>query len=354
MTDDFQGPVAGETETAEPQPRRRYWRVLLIVTLAVLLALGGAAGYVYRMLTIPVQMGEPQTVDILPRTTFRHVATRLQQRGLIPNAFIFRLYGRATGKAAQLKVGEYEVTTGMRPVDILDLLISGRTKAYWVTIPEGKWVSETGPFLSEHWPEAAADFPALTRDVTRWKAAFSFIEGPTLEGYLFPDTYKFSKAATGEQILTRMLATFRERCVAVYHARSPADGRSFHEVLVLASLVEAEAKVAAERPRIAGVYLNRLRRGMKLECDATVLYAKGERLKRVLYRDLEVNSPYNTYRFPGLPPGPICNPGYSAFEAAMHPEIHGYLYYVAKGDGSHVFTHTFAEHQAAIRAIRGK
>ncbi|HOS43519.1 MAG TPA: endolytic transglycosylase MltG [Armatimonadota bacterium] len=354
MTDDRQDSARAEGERKTRQRRRGRRRALLITALALLMALCGAAGYAYRMLTLPVRLAEPQTVDILPRTTFRQVATRLRQRGLVPNAFMFRLYGRATGKAARVKVGEYEVTNGMRPVDILDLLISGRTKAYWVTIPEGKWVSETGPFLREHWPEAAAAFPALTRDVARWKAEFSFIAGPTLEGYLFPDTYKFSKGATGEQILTRLLSTFRARCVAAYRAQPPADGRAFHDVLVLASLVEAEAKVAAERPRIAGVYLNRLRRGMKLECDATVLYAKGERVTRVLYRDLEVNSPYNTYRYPGLPPGPICNPGYAAFAAALHPETHGYLYYVAKGDGSHVFTQTFAEHRAAIQAIRGK
>jgi UPF0755 protein len=352
MTDPHQEPLP--EPLAPVAPSRRGGRILLVIALLLVLSLAGAAGYGYWALYRPVTLPAMETVNILPKTSFRYAAAKLQQRGLIPNALAFRLYGRFTGKAAQLKVGEYEVTNGMRPVDILDLLISGRTKAYWVTIPEGKWVSETGPYLAAYWPDAARAFPVLTRDPARWKATFSFIEGPSLEGYLFPDTYKFSKGATGEQIITRMLATFRERCWQRYQTEPPADGRSFHAVLVLASLVEAEAKVASERPRIAGVYLNRLRRGMKLECDATVLYAKGARLKRVLYRDLEVNSPYNTYRFPGLPPGPICNPGASAFEAALHPDQHGYLYYVARGDGSHIFSTTYAAHQAAIRAIRGK
>lgn len=349
MTDHEQQPIA-----EIPAPRRRRWLVPVVILLVLLTVAGGIAGFGYWALYRPVAFTKTRLVQVPLRTSFRALAERLQQERVIPNALAFRMYGRFTGKTAKLKAGEYAVKSGLRPIDILDVLISGRTTAYWVTIPEGKWVSETGPYLFEHWPEAARQFPVLARDVPRWKRRFSFIDGNSLEGYLFPSTYLVSKEATGSQIVAQMLATFKTQCWDRYQAEASAGRRSLHDVLVLASLVEAEAKVDSERPRIAGVYLNRLRKGMKLECDATVLFAKGARLKRVLYRDLDVDSPYNTYRNAGLPPGPICNPGQASFMAALHPEQHGYLYYVARGDGSHQFSATFSEHQAAIRQIRGE
>ncbi len=347
-------PQPNEHEEGTPAPRRRWLLPLVIVLLLLVLGAGGGVGFAYWALYRPVALAKPMLVRVPLRTSFADLAARLQGDGIIPNALAFRVYGRITGKTAKLKAGEYALKPGLRPIDILDVLISGRTTAYWVTIPEGKWVRETAPFLTEHWPEAARDFSALARDLPRWKRRFAFIDGQSLEGYLFPSTYLISKEATGTQIITQMLTTFKTACWERYQAEPPADGRSFYDVLVLASLVEAEAKVAGERARIAGVYLNRLHKGMKLECDATVLYAKGARLKRVLYRDLEVDSPYNTYRNMGLPPGPICNPGQASFTAALHPESHGYFYYVARGDGSHQFSTTFSEHQAAIRRIRGE
>lgn len=307
-----------------------------------------------RTLYRPVTLDTPATVDIRAGTTFRYVAGKLEERGLIPSAAAFKVYARLTHRDGKLKVGEYEVTDGQRPVDILDTLVTGRAKAYWVTIPEGKWASEVPAYFADHWPEAANEMPALIADAARWQRKGYFpLTGNTLEGCLFPDTYRLPAGASAEQIIGVMLKRFGETCGKAYAAKPPADGRSLQEVLILASLVEAEAKVSAERPKIAGVYINRLEKEMRLDCDATILYAHGKRLTRVLYRDLEIDSPYNTYRRAGLPPGPINNPGLASFKAALQPEPGPYYYYVAQGDGSHVFSRTLTEHTAAIRRIRG-
>lgn len=351
MTDATPGQQQSPTPPVSSAPKRRWgWWVLL----ALVCFLGGFLGVVgYSMLFQPVRLATAETVDIRPGASFGYVATRLEQRRLIPNAMAFKVYAKLTGRADALKVGEYEIHGGQRPVDILEMLVTGRAKAYWLVVPEGKWASEVDEYLAPNWPEASRQFPELITDTSRWRRTAPFVTGKSLEGFLFPDTYHFVKGVTAEQIVAKMLERFQVTCVQAYRTSPPADGRSLSEVLILASLVEAEAKVPAERPTIAGVYMNRLERGMLLQCDATVLYAHGERLKRVLYRDLEINSPYNTYRYPGLPPGPICNPGLDSFKAALHPRRSDYLYYVARGDGSHVFTRTLAEHNAAIRRIRG-
>jgi len=291
---------------------------------------------------------------IIPRyATLNKIAPRLEKRGLVPSAFALRVYARLQHKDNKLKAGEYEVSGKMSPAQILDLLNSGRVMSYWVTIPEGKWASEIDTYLAPHWPNAAREFPAFVTQPERWRGRFPFVEGNTLEGYLFPDTYLVGKGASAEQIITAMLKAFDARCWKAYQADPPKDGRMFYQVLILASLVEAEAKAPAERSIIAGVYINRLKKGMLLQCDATAIYAHKLRIVPLI-SDLKIDSPYNTYLYPGLPIGPICNPGASSFRAALHPKEVPYLYYVARRDGSgtHIFSTTLAEHQAAITQIR--
>lgn len=335
--------------------RGRWW--LVAGGLGIVLALLGG-WQVRRTLYAPLQLDKPQSVIVARRTRLREVARKLQQERLIPSAFALQVYGRLTNKAKQLKAGEYEVTSGMTPVDILDLLISGRVKAYWVTIPEGKWAREIPGFLTTHWPGVGADFQRWVAQPQHWAGRVPFpLPTESLEGYLFPDTYLFGKDVSAEQIITAMLDRCSRVCWAAYRENPPADGRSFHDVLVLASLVEAEARRDDERSTIARVYLNRLRlpRPMTLDCDATLIYARGERIKRVLNQDKLIDSPYNTYKYAGLPPGPICNPGRASMLAALKPaENVPYLYYVARGDGSHIFSRTLAEHEAAIHQVRGK
>lgn len=326
------------------------------LTIGIIVILLGSAiiGLVaYQDLYRPVKLQKPQTVLILSRTTFGDVAKSLEKRGLIPSALVFKLYARFTGKARKLRVGEYEITNGQRPLDMLDMLVAGRVKMYRLTIPEGKWASEIEKILTAQGPDGQ-EFNTLVADAASWRDKVKFpLTGETLEGFLFPDTYMLPRGITTKQVVLAMLMDFERTCWKEYQAHPPTDKRSLYQVLTLASLVEAEAKKPEERPIIAGVYMNRLRKGMKLQCDATVLYAYQQRLARVLNQNLTIDSPYNTYQNYGLPVGPICNPGLASFKAALHPQKVPYLYYVARGDGSHIFTQSLAEHQAAIAQIRG-
>ncbi len=334
----------------DPAPRRR---ALWLIPAVLVLCLAGVALRIWGQLHTPLHLAEPVIIQIRHNSKLATVAQSLQERGLVPNALAFRLYARLTHRAGKLKVGDYAVKDGMTPVGILTLLNSGRAVAFPLTIPEGKWLSEYPAFIGERWPDAAHGFRALAAKSARYAAHAPFVEGDSLEGYLFPNTYSFATGAGADEMIRAMLKGFHDTLEAEYHAHPPADGRSLRQVLILASLVEAEAKVEADRPQIAGVLMNRLAHGIKLQCDATVLYAHHTRLKRVLFKDLEIDSPYNTYKYAGLPPGPICSPGLASFRAALAPDAVPYYYYVAKSDGSHIFSVTADEHAAAIRTARG-
>ena len=359
MTDEPREHSGTAPASPDPQSARPAGKILRRILGAAVVVLLLGAGIVWwqaqQLLFRPVTFAQPRTVVVQRRATWSKVAQQLEAERIIPSAFALRVYARLHHQDSGLKVGEYELSGKMTPVQILELLNSGRVVSYWLTIPEGKWASEMGALLEPRWPEAAGEFAELVRQPDLFRDRVKFpLEGGSLEGYLFPNTYLVSKGANAPQIITGMLQTFEQQCWQAYQQNRPQDGRSFYEVLILASLIEAEARVPAERPIIAGVYINRMRKNMLLQCDATVLYAHRKRLSRVLYRDLEIDSRYNTYRYPGLPVGPICNPGAASFLAALKPREVTYLYYVAKGDGSHVFTNTLAEHAAAIRQIRGK
>lgn len=345
--------------TVTPAPRRGlrmrdwWWIAAGVVVLLLLLECVSLRASLYR----PIQLEEPEPINVTRATSFTFLAKRLYERKLITNIFAFKVYGRLTGKAGKLKVGAYRVTNGMRPVDVLNMIVSGHAELFAVTIPEGKWASEIPAYLSETWPRAAEAFPSTIRDVERWRLQSPFpIVGASLEGYLFPDTYEFAPGASTDEIVKAMLRRFQQTCWAAYQAHPPKDGRTFTEVLTLASLVEAEAKHDDERAKIAGVYINRLHENPVdyMACDATLLFAEQARKNRVLDRDKLVDSPYNTYKYRGLPPGPINNPGLKSFRAALNPERHNYFYYVARGDGSHLFAHSAGEQSANIRFVRGK
>ncbi|HEY3379039.1 MAG TPA: endolytic transglycosylase MltG [Armatimonadota bacterium] len=347
MTDEAQ--LSAE---APVRPARTRGLLLLGVCGLLLCALIGVG---YHALYHRVRLAAPAVVVIGKGASLGYVAQRLQSRGLIPSAFALKLYGHLSHRAGKIQVGEYAVANGMRPVDIFNMLVSGKATAYMLTIPEGKWSMEIAKALQEHWPAATGEFTKLVGQPQYWHARGYPITGASLEGYLFPDTYRIAAGATAEQIITVMLKRFQGTALAAYRATPPADKRSLYEVLVLASLVEAEAKLDRERPIIAGVYMNRLQTpGWRLDCDATLIFAKGERVTRVLARDKMIDSPYNTYRCLGLPPGPINNPGLKSFLAALHPAKVPYYFYVAQGDGSHIFSRTLAEQSTMIHHLRGK
>lgn len=293
-----------------------------------------------RLLTVPAGASLSQ------------VARRLKQAGLVRSELAFIWLARSQGRAGSLKAGYYELSPHLSPQAILNHLAAGEVACRKVTFPEGLTLRQMAERVEAAGLGRAARYRALAEKQAA-RFGLSFIPaGQSLEGYLFPDTYQLPLGSREEELIERQIRQFRK--VFDELARQYPTDLSAHEVVTLASLIEREAKQEGERRLIAGVLTNRLKKGLALECDATVQYARGEHKARLLYRDLDIASPYNTYRHKGLPPGPIANPGRASLEAALSPASTEALYYVARPDGTHVFSRTYAEHQRAIREIRRK
>jgi UPF0755 protein len=329
--------------------RRRRLRKWARVALVVAGLLGVSA---YWAIWAPAGKGEARVISIAPGESARQVGAQLQKEGLIRSEGAFLAYAWVTRRYGRLQAGGYRLEPRMSAAEILEALSRGTHRAWrWLTIPEGYTVRQIAEAVAAEKLASEEDFLRAAR---RAPEVWSSLPSTGVEGYLFPDTYRVEFEATAEDLVGQMLGQFEETVgKGLFQERTSVRGRSLHEVITLASLVEAEAKQDRERPVIAGVLANRLRQGRKLECDATVQYALGvNRKQRLLYKDLKVESEYNTYLHAGLPPGPICSPGVESIKAAMRPANVPYLYYVAKPDGSHVFSRTFAEHSAAIARIR--
>jgi len=301
----------------------------------------------------PVAIAAHSRCVIVPEgATLSQVVDRLHRRRVIrhPTALVF--VARFTGIGARLQAGGYRLDKRMSPYQILEKIASGKIDLVRLTIPEGFTILQIGERLEEKGIGNARRFASLARNPHNLGRLPSWVPAGSLEGFLFPDTYYVPVHEDESKTIMRMLTTFEKSVLVPLGgdiARSPF---SLKELITLASLVEREARVPGERALIAGVLVNRLARGMRLQCDATVQYARGSHKHRLFFSDLKIDSPFNTYLHPGLPPGPIANPGRAAIEAALHPATTDYLFYVARADGTHVFSRTFAEHERAIRAIR--
>lgn len=294
----------------------------------------------------------PRRVVIPSGSTFRAAADSLAHHRIIGSPTIFRLYARLTRSDRRIKAGTYEFTSDQSWGDILDALSSGRGLAHTFTIPEGFSLASIVAVVSKSLEIAPESVEVAARDTALLRRLD--IPTETLEGYLFPDTYTFPSGSTARDVVAAMVERFEEAWKPAWDAQLDSLSLTRHGVVTMASIVEKEARVAEERPVIAAVYYNRLRSGMLLQADPTVQYALGRHVERVLYRDLETDSKYNTYRYPGLPPGPIASPGAASLEAAVYPANVPYLFFVAHPDGHHEFRRTFREHSEAIREIRQK
>ncbi|MBI3976167.1 MAG: endolytic transglycosylase MltG [Armatimonadetes bacterium] len=298
----------------------------------------------------PVAGEAPAQIVTIPRgASVQGIATLLHGAGLIRSPAAFAAAARLRGVGSRLQSGEYALSPAMSTLEILDRLASGQVLLHRLTVPEGYTAAQIAGALAAR---GLAEREAFLRLARAGGGRFSlpWLEGrDDLEGYLFPDTYLLPRGLPVDQIVARLLARFEERVTPDLRR---GEGLSLHEAVIIASMVEREARLAAERPVIAGVITNRLRRGWPLEIDATVLYALGRTSGELTVADLQVDSPYNTYRRTGLPPGPISNPGLAAITAARHPAATPYLFYVLRPDGSHAFSRTFQEHQQAIRRWR--
>jgi len=332
-----------------PGSFRRHWRhwrggraLVAGITAFTLAACGGSAG------------DRPVRVTIPPGATFAAAAESLQSAGVVRSARLFGLYAKATGRDRALKAGTYELRRGATWSSTVDALTSGKTLMAVATVPEGYALTAIVPLLARTLQVPVDSVEAAVRDTALLRRLD--VPSGTLEGYLFPATYHWPLGTSAREAVGSMVAEFERRWKPEWNGRLQALAMSRHDVVTLASIVEKEARLAEERPVIAAVYLNRLRVGMPLQADPTVQYSLGQHVGRVLYRHLEVDSPYNTYRHKGLPPGPIASPGTPSLAAALYPASVPYLYFVAHPDGHHEFRRTFAEHTRArdeLRRARG-
>jgi UPF0755 protein len=323
----------------------------MIAVIAVVLSFAVLAGLAYRKyLTAPAGPDEWVRVELVKGTGTADVAHLLSAHGLLahPRAFVF--YARVTGKDRKIQAGSYLLSGSMSPLEILDRLVKGQVVTISFTVQEGTMMRNIASIV-----QAAAGVDSTQFMYYCTSDSFAQLLGVSatnLEGYLFPDTYTITWGARPDRVAAMMVARLTA-LLSDMEWDEELTRLSRHEILTLASIVEKEAQVPDERPLIAAVYLNRLRLGMKLDADPTVAYALGGTPRRLTYDDLKTPSPYNTYLNAGLPPGPICSPGLGCITAVVHPDRGCQaLYFVAAGDGTHVFSRTYAEHRRAVRRYR--
>jgi UPF0755 protein len=322
-------------------------RILLsIVGISFLVGLLFFTGFAFYLLK-PAREGGPTQVFVVEEgMTLSQVAAALETQGLIGSRRLLLMWARPMGYGRHVKSGEYLLSASMPPLKILEILSAGKVMTHAVTIPEGFNREQIGQLLEGSGLADKAAFMSLTGDAATAKAYG--IDGPGLEGYLFPDTYQFSRGMTARAIIDVMVKHFFSVMNPLMEAVSQS-GMTLEEVMTLASIVEKETGVPQERPLIAGVFLNRLKRNMRLESDPTVIYGIAAFDGNLKKGDLNASTPYNTYLIKGLPPGPISNPGLEAIKAVLFPTRTDYLYFVSKNDGSHHFSKTLPEHEKAVR-----
>jgi peptidoglycan lytic transglycosylase G len=324
------------------------WRRLALFLVVAVAAAGGLA-WVALTPTPAVQAG-PLVVEIPAHEGVLGIATRLADAEVIRNRYAFVALTAGRGHIRHLKAGEYEIPRDASMLDVVDLLATGRVRQHVVLYPEGATVAELARALE-------ADRLASAQDVLRAASDDHLrrtlgVTGPSLEGYLFPDTYQFVRGMSVEEMLSRMVQRLRTKLTPELVERARARGLDVHQLLTLASIIEREAVEPGEQRLISAVFWNRLRLDMPLQADPTVQYAVAKERRALTRVDLATDHPYNTYAHRGLPPGPIASPGLGAIEAALDPAPVKYLYFVARDDRRHHFSTTVTEHNAAVARYR--
>ena len=335
------------------KPRERLI-IGLIVAAGILLILAGGL----LVSTGDILNDRPRNVTIAPHSTLTDVAEQLRAERIIAHATGFKILGRLLGVGNHLQAGTYSIAPSDTTFSILRKIASGKVTAdsFTIVIPEGFSVYKIRKLLENQ--GIATDTWEFNRALVKQFPFLKEVPDGSLDGYLFPDTYQVARSEPAAALLTRMLSRFQSLVLPVVQPALTGKKRrprfTLHEILTLASIVEKEAATPSERPVIASVYLNRLRIGMPLQADPTVKYVLEQPHPKVSLDDLNVRSPYNTYRHAGLPPGPICNPGLPSIRAVLTPAHTDYFYFVAKGDGTHVFSKTLQEHEKAKKEARSK
>ncbi len=319
-------------------------RIILLIAIVTL----AGASWLWRFTGTPITIADaPHVFVVKPGSTIRTVSRQLVDERVIDEAWGFMIMARLTGRASDLKAGNYQLDSGVTPFQIFEKLTSGDVTQIGITFIEGWTFRQMREELNRH--EGIQHFSMGLSDAEILQRIGAVEKYP--EGLFFPDTYYFSSGMTDLDILKRAYQAMQQKLVAAWAVR--AQGLPYktpYEALIMASIVEKETGQGGERPMIARVFLDRMRIGMRLQTDPAVIYGLGEHFDGNLRKkDLLADSPYNTYTRAGLPPTPIANPGLGAIEAALNPDPHtGYLYFVGKGDGSHAFSRTLDEHNRAV------
>jgi UPF0755 protein len=299
----------------------------------------------------------PVVFEVAPGHSFHAVGRDLVEKGLISSEKRLRILAKIVPELAKVRVGEYELNAHMTPLEILSILRSGKSVLHLITFPEGMNRFEMAALIEEKHLVPAADFLAATQDKKLIKTLLDDAQVSTLEGYLYPETYSFTKFTGANGIVTAMVEKFLfEFKNVVGSTPLPYRGLSRHQLVILASMIEKETGAPLERPVIASVFYNRLAKNMKLQSDPTTMYgylvATGKTLKNITRNDLLRPTPYNTYTVPSLPFGPIGNPGREALAAAIKPVDSGYFFFVSHNDGTHQFSGTLADHNNAVKKFQ--
>lgn len=326
------------------------WRIGLLVLLFSLATLGGGLLVDYqRFLATPLGVPSSEPYLEIPRgTSLRALTHRMAREGILEQPYYFIALAYLEGAQRAIKAGEYALAPGMTPQQLLHDMTAGKVVQFPITLIEGRTFRQALAVIDAHEQFGGENLSSLTDAELMDKLGRS---GEHPEGRFFPDTYHFPRKATGLDVLKRAMDRMDEVLAEEWSNREPGlPIDTPYEALILASIIEKETAVPEERPAIGGVFVRRLQRGMKLQTDPTVIYGMGERFDGDIRRaDLRERTPYNTYVIQGLPPTPIALPGRAAIHAALHPEDGDALYFVARGDGSHVFSSTLAAHQRAVR-----
>lgn len=293
------------------------------------------------------EQSKTAVVVINPGQQFKTIPVYLHQLGILKQPFKFGIYARIKHLDKRIKAGEYMLSSAMSPKEILHKFVSGKVHLYKVTIPEGYSLNQIAAVVAG---TGLATEEAFMKAVYDADLVHSFgINADSFEGYLFPDTYYFSKGIPVEKIIAAMVNRFHSQFKPEWKERAEKIGFSIHEIVTLASVIEKETGAPSERSVISSVFHNRLKKKMRLESDPTVIYGIEGFDGNLTREHLNTQTPYNTYRNRGLPPGPIANPGFAAIESALYPDDTSFLFFVSKGDGSHKFSTTISEHNSAVR-----
>lgn len=328
----------------------------MFLLLIVVVLIGGYAYYDWGLK--PVESGEPQAKEVvIPKGTgLKSIARLLETEGIIRDYRVFEIYCKLNKTEDSIKAGKYSLDNTKNVSEIVDKLISGQVLIDTVrlTIPEGYNLEQIKGKIEELGIVSSDD---IQNALNANKYNYDFLKGipdreKKLEGYLFPDTYELYKDTTAEAVIDKMLRRFDEVFTEEYRNRAKELNMSIDQVITLASIIEREAKLDSERKIISAVFHNRLKKNMLLQSCATVQYLLKEQKEVLTFKDLEIDSPYNTYKYAGLPPGPIASPGLKSIQAALYPDDVDYLYFVAKENGSHIFSKTYSEHLNAQNKIK--